>query len=74
LGTSVALENASFVDAVDWPDGQDFDFSLLPGIAVQQMLQLGVPVEIADVLRRGFRILVDKDGLAEQLTKHSVLA
>jgi aminoglycoside 6-adenylyltransferase len=49
-------------------DGQDVDFSLLPAIAVQQMLQLGVPVEIADVLRRGFRILVDKDGLAEQLT------
>jgi aminoglycoside 6-adenylyltransferase len=32
------------------------------------MLQLGIPVEIADVLRRGYRILVDKDGLAKQLT------
>jgi len=32
------------------------------------MLVQRVPAEIADVLRRGFRILVDKDGLAEQLT------
>jgi aminoglycoside 6-adenylyltransferase len=49
-------------------DGRDVDFSLLPAAVVQQMLQSGVPVEIADVLRRGFRILVDKDGLAERLT------
>ncbi|MEY2603634.1 MAG: aminoglycoside 6-adenylyltransferase [Verrucomicrobiota bacterium] len=49
-------------------DGRDVDFSLLPAAVVQQMLVQRVPAEIADVLRRGFRILVDKDGLAEQLT------
>jgi len=27
-----------------------------------------IPAEIADVFRRGFRILVDKDRLAERLT------
>jgi aminoglycoside 6-adenylyltransferase len=49
-------------------DGRDVDFSLLPAAAVRQMLEQQVPAEIADVLCRGFRILVDKDGLAERLT------
>ena len=49
-------------------DGRDVDFSLLPAAVVQQMLVQRVPAEIADVLRRGFRILVDKDGLARRLT------
>jgi aminoglycoside 6-adenylyltransferase len=49
-------------------DGRDVDFSLLPAAVVQQMLIQRVPAEIADVLRRGFRILVDKDGLALRLT------
>jgi aminoglycoside 6-adenylyltransferase len=49
-------------------DGRDVDFSLLPAAAVQQMLVQRVPAETADVLRRGFRILVDKDGLAQRLT------
>jgi aminoglycoside 6-adenylyltransferase len=49
-------------------DGRDIDFSLLPAAVVERMLERKVPAEIADVLRRGFRILIDKDGLAEQLT------
>ncbi|MGA8478334.1 MAG: aminoglycoside 6-adenylyltransferase [Chthoniobacterales bacterium] len=48
-------------------DGRDVDFSVLPAAVVQQMLVQRVPAEIAGVLRRGFRILVDKDGLAERL-------
>src|SRR5438105_9393272 len=48
-------------------DGRDVDFSLLPAAVVQQMLVQKVPAEIADVLRRGFRILMDKDGLAQRL-------
>ena len=32
------------------------------------MIGQQIPVEIADVFWRGFRILVDKDRLAEQLT------
>jgi hypothetical protein len=31
------------------------------------MIERQIPVEIADVFRRGFRILVDKDRLAERL-------
>ena len=49
-------------------DGRDVDFSLLPVDIVQQMVEQKVPDEIADVLRRGFRVLLDKDGLVEQLT------
>jgi aminoglycoside 6-adenylyltransferase len=49
-------------------DGRDVDVSLLPAFVVERMIEQQVPAEIADVLSRGFRILVDKDGLAEQLT------
>ena len=49
-------------------DGKDIDFSLVPVEAIQQMVGQQIPAEIADVFRRGFRILVDKDRLAERLT------
>jgi aminoglycoside 6-adenylyltransferase len=49
-------------------DGRDVDFSLLPAAVVEQMLERKVPAEIAAVLRRGFRILIDKDGLAGRLS------
>jgi aminoglycoside 6-adenylyltransferase len=52
-------------------DGRDVDFSVVPAAAIQQMLDQQVPVEIADVFRRGFKILVDKDRLAERLTDRS---
>jgi aminoglycoside 6-adenylyltransferase len=53
---------------VSFRDGRDIDFSLVPAAAIQQMIGQQIPVEIADVFRRGFRILVDKDRLAERLT------
>jgi aminoglycoside 6-adenylyltransferase len=49
-------------------DGRDVDFSLLPAAVVRQMVEQQIPAEIVDVLGRGFRILLDKDGLAERLT------
>ena len=49
-------------------DGRDVDFSLLPAVVVRQMVGQKIPPEIVAVLRRGFKILIDKDGLAEQLT------
>jgi aminoglycoside 6-adenylyltransferase len=49
-------------------DGRDVDFSLLPAGVVRQMVGQKVPPEIVAVLHRGFKILIDKDGLAEQLT------
>jgi len=53
---------------VAFKDGKDVDFSLVPVQAIQQMVGQQIPAEIADVFRRGFRILVDKDRLAERLT------
>src|SRR3974377_77927 len=53
---------------VSFRDGRDIDFSLVPVAAIQQMIGQQIPAEIADVFRRGFRILVDKDGLAERVT------
>jgi hypothetical protein len=38
-------------------DGKDIDFSLVPVQAIQQMVKQQIPVEIADVFRRGFKIL-----------------
>src|SRR5580692_6702522 len=52
---------------VSFSDGRDVDFSLVPVAAIKQMIEQQIPVEIADVFRRGFRILVDKDRLAERL-------
>jgi aminoglycoside 6-adenylyltransferase len=52
-------------------DGKDIDFSLVPVQAIEQMLEQQIPAEIADVFRRGFKILVDKDRLAEPLTDSS---
>jgi aminoglycoside 6-adenylyltransferase len=49
---------------VAFRDGKDIDFSLVPVEAIQQMVRQQLPAEIADVFRRGFRILVDKDRLA----------
>ena len=56
---------------VAFRDSRDIDFSLVPVAAIQQMIGQQIPVEIADVFWRGFRILVDKDRLAEQLTDSS---
>jgi aminoglycoside 6-adenylyltransferase len=53
---------------VAFKDGRDIDFSLVPVDAIRQMVGQKIPAEIADVFRRGFRILVDKDRLAEWLT------
>jgi aminoglycoside 6-adenylyltransferase len=52
-------------------DGKDIDFSLVPVQAIEQMVEQQIPAEIADVFRRGFEILVDKDRLAERLTNSS---
>ena len=52
---------------VSFRGGRDVDFSLVPVAAIKQMIEQQIPVEIADVFRRGFRILVDKDRLAERL-------
>jgi aminoglycoside 6-adenylyltransferase len=47
--------------------GIDVDFSIDPVSLVDQMVATGIPAEFADTLRRGRRVLVDKDHLMQKL-------
>ena len=46
--------------------GLDVDFAPEPITAARQMLETKIPADIADMIRRGVRVLVDKDGLMAQ--------
>lgn len=48
--------------------GVDVDFALNPAEGLRQMLAHGIPPIIAGVMRRGYRVLVDKDGLLAAIT------
>lgn len=52
--------------------GLDVDFSVIPCAKVEQMIQHGVPSEVAEVFRRGKRVLLDRDGLAARLNRLSM--
>jgi aminoglycoside 6-adenylyltransferase len=43
--------------------GLDVDAALIPADSLPAMLEQSVPPAVADILRRGVRLLVDKDGL-----------
>src|SRR5438270_3518583 len=45
----------------------DVDFAILPRDVVEQLVEGGLPEEIQSVLRRGARVLIDRDGLAARL-------
>jgi aminoglycoside 6-adenylyltransferase len=45
----------------------DVDFSIIPKREIQKLMQDGSPAEIPDVIRRGMRVLLDKDGIVFQL-------
>ena len=47
--------------------GLDVDFAIIPAEWGQQVMSTGVPADLADIIRRGVRVIVDKDGLAAQL-------
>ncbi len=47
--------------------GLDVDFSIIPCAKAEEMIQHGIPPEVAEVIRRGSRVLLDKDGLAARL-------
>lgn len=49
--------------------GLDVDVALNPAEALDGILQGGLPAEIADILRRGVKVLVDKDGKLAQILK-----
>ncbi len=46
--------------------GQDVDFSFFPVEMLDQMIANGIPLDIANELNRGAKILIDKDGLLER--------
>jgi len=47
--------------------GLDVDFALTPVEWCQQAVITGLLSDVADIIRRGVRVIVDKDGLAAQL-------
>ena len=47
--------------------GLDVDFAIIPAEWGQQVMSAGIPPDFADIIRRGVRVIVDKDGLAVQL-------
>lgn len=52
--------------------GLDVDFVPDPVAGLRQMLADGLPPDDADMIRRGVRVLVDKDGLAARLVGSTV--
>jgi aminoglycoside 6-adenylyltransferase len=59
---------------VSFSDGRDVDFSIVPVAAIKQMLERKMPEDIANVFRRGFKVLVDKDRLTDSLTGNALPA
>ncbi len=47
--------------------GLDVDFAFVPAKVVSEMIVMGVPPDVSEVFRRGFRILFDKDDLLSQV-------
>ncbi len=43
--------------------GRDVDFVFVPLAFTEQVLQSGLPADIADMFHRGYRVILDKDGL-----------
>ena len=60
--------DGSFERRVLFEGGLDVDFVPASNAVFRQQLTEGLPAMVVDILRRGFRLLIDKDGLAEQLT------
>jgi aminoglycoside 6-adenylyltransferase len=46
---------------------RDVDFALLPAGMIEEMLLKGLPPEIAAIFRRGYRFILDKDGIQKRL-------
>jgi aminoglycoside 6-adenylyltransferase len=52
--------------------GLDVDFAPDPIAGFQHMLDQGLPPDIADMIHRGVRVLVDKDGISERLEEKKI--
>jgi aminoglycoside 6-adenylyltransferase len=60
-------DGRGFERRVLFAPGLDVDFVPSPAAAFRQMLITGIPSDVADMIRRGIRFLVDKDNLAALL-------
>ncbi len=67
-------DGRSWERRVLYEGGLDVDFSFAPVAFVHEMIEKGVPPDLASLLSRGYRILLDKDGLAGQLHLESLSA
>ena len=47
--------------------GLDVDFAIFPVDLIDQMAATSIPADVADTLRRGVAVLLDKDGLWQRL-------
>ena len=45
----------------------DVDFSMVPAEGIQRILENGLPPELVAIFRRGYRVVMDKDGIGAQL-------
>lgn len=60
-------DGRGFERRVLFAPGLDVDFVPSPAAAFRQLLEYEIPSDIADMIRRGIRFLVDKDNLAALL-------
>jgi aminoglycoside 6-adenylyltransferase len=60
--------DGGFERRVLFEGGLDVDFIPESVAGFRKVLAEGLPSILGDIFRRGFRVLVDKDGLAEQIT------
>ena len=62
-------DGAAWERRVLYAGGLDVDFALNPVAWLSAIIANGIPRDMADVMRRGYRILVDKDGLLGQVSR-----
>lgn len=60
--------DGGFERRVLFEGGLDVDFIPESAAGFREIMTEGLPSILADIFRRGFRVLADKDGLAEQIT------
>jgi aminoglycoside 6-adenylyltransferase len=64
-----APDGENYERRVLFAGGLDVDFVPLPAADLTAMLEQELPDDMEDILRRGVRFLVDKDGFAERLQR-----
>ena len=62
-------DGAGWERRVLFAGGLDVDFALNPVVWLSSVVANGIPHDMADVMRRGYRVLVDKDGLLDKISR-----